>query len=308
MMLAEYPKYFKIKPLLDRSKNIIFPQTIGGCFIKGLLLILLLSTLISVAEAQSPLDLFKGSVNGVAVWESFGLTNHNVDNVPIFGKKDISQRYGFEIFTEEFNLGEKNELEGKIAKEIENIEADSIRGAELNPAKADTLLNLRNGLRDIKRKDSSYCTLVFGVGIDYSYTYRPSSDSLDIRTPTLSYFVSTYLNMPDNAPGFLKYLYIGGTAGLANIANGTAYDKSQAQLQITGTTLAYEIAVGIFPPFCWEHVQPVLEVSWQNLAFDGVQYKMLNTGNIPVNSALQKRLDFSGFHVTIALQIGKSSD
>lgn len=262
------------------------------------------STVPDAHSQPSPLDVFTKEFNGIAVWTSLGFPQApGLETRETFKSNKLAWRYGFELFLGPFPAPSKKKLAGMLETARDSLLVDSLKYLDSLPSgERRQLKNLQSAVQaqdesaKVERKKG--WSVDVGVGLDFSDSYRPQADSLDIRIPVMAFYISAYVSLPEfwNLP-----YYLGGTAGIYTISNGTAYTNTLNQFEMSGSTFAFElIPLGISVPNNSRNAF-FLELSYQYLAFDGVRYK--GTGGLPLGTP--NRLDLSGWRVTFGVQLAK---
>lgn len=182
--------------------------------------------------------------------------------------------------------------------------------ADLEPLaeQADSINNMMYIINDLKSRsrkgEGEKWKVEGGLGVDFSDSYRNISNSFNIRIPVRGYYVSAYLETPPIAGDNLS-CYFGGTGGFYTINNGTLYQPdSTRHFGISDNALGLEIVGGFAQQIGSAEV--LLEISYQYLAFDGLQYTNGTNLVLPSNAA-PSRIDLSGFYITVGFQGAKKS-
>jgi hypothetical protein len=280
------------------------------CDLKSLVI---LSTLVlfsnSNGHAQlNPFDIFTKEFNGIAIWGSLGsVQSPEVGTRNTLSSNNLAWRYGFELLLGPYPSSSTNGLLTRLGTGFDSLVVDSIRNGSLDSLEQRHLNNLRTGIRgqrqDAEKKRKNDWSVEVGIGLEFSDSYRPKADSVDIRVPILSFYVAAYLQSP---PDWCFPFYCGGRAGIYNISNGTAYTNSPTyQFQMSGTTFAFEIVP--LGAYIWRESKNLvfLNLSYQYLAFDGIRYVGSDKSSPPLPLGTPRRIDLSGWRLTFGVQLGR---
>jgi hypothetical protein len=277
-----------------------FPRLFGATILSLLFLV------INSNAQDSPFSTLFKEFDGVAVWASSGLsTQKNVEYGPKAGLNAV-WRYGFEILLGPYPAGPSPSASViKLTAFRDSIKRESVLKGSLSHSDSLQLRRVNEFLEQEKSKaekaDDKW-SMEIGLGFDFSDSYRPRNDSMQIRIPVTSTFVSLYAEPPGTIWGI--HYYLGGKGGLYNITNGTAIRNANNQFDLSTTAFSYELVpIGIYLTDREEKHFLFLELSYKHLAFESLRYKALNTGPLPLNAP--DRFDLSGIFLTFGVQLAK---
>ena len=135
---------------------------------------------VQIASAQSILDFFKSTFDGFDAWVGFGQLTRTT-NSPVW-----TTSTGFELFNGEVSLGDDKSV--KLLEAFkDSLMCDSmksfIRGNESHQVFRPTLDLLNDSLRFHRNVERTAGHVEFGIGLDYTNSFRPVDASYDVRMP-----------------------------------------------------------------------------------------------------------------------------
>lgn len=293
------------------------------------LLLLLCATL---ARSQEPLvsfDKLFDQFNGIAIWGAVSppkQRDQGFTTSKFLGSTRAPVRYGFELLLGPYPGKESNPLLDSL-KNLRKawMVAQYARSRDMATTislddRIDTLLfrpewNAK-ALRTEARNDSlsllSYAIKSLeardklaedgrwhfegGFGIDFSNSYRRTTDSNDLRIPVRGPYLSAYILPPLEFWNISPYF--GSVIGFYSISNGTLFkvDSTRTQLPVTASSLGFEATGGLSLKLGSAQLQ--LEVGYQYLVFEGVQY-----GDKCSPGAFAPRsINLSAWYITFGIQ------
>ncbi len=264
-----------------------------------------------VARGQeSPLSSIFKEFNGVAVWSSFG----KCTNTPAMGYRpmvngvELAWRYGLEIL-----LGPYPETTPGPVAAILRSQRDSLRARRVVAGDPDGRIRESLGRIDAaidsmeKAADAtSQWEIEVGIGLDFSDSYRPAVESLQVRLPLNANYASVYVYPPcleGHLCGVPLTGYIGFRGGLYTLSGATGTMASGTQYELSGSSFSWDVLVGVYKPF--DKNAFFLELSYKYLAFDGVRYKLYSGASPLSRASVVDRIDLSGVHLSLGFQFAR---
>lgn len=303
-----------------------------ACF-RGLIGLVCVLSLTTAARSQTPLVSFDkvfDQFNGIAVWGSISPAtwhHRDVEARKFLGLPDVPLRYGFELLLGPYPAKESNRILDSL-KHLRNSwivsgyahspDAPSVKSFHARIGLLPDSTSTADSLKPERRKDSlallNYAIKLLetrdsideakkvqfecGFGLDYSDSYRNISNSLDMRIPIRGYYLSAYVEPPLKILGEWS-VYLGSVIGFYSISDGILFKADTSQNSVGGSSIGLELIVGLSKR--WGPIQLQMELGYQYLAFDGVQYG----GTVLPSNSAPRRIDLSGVYITLALQGAK---